>query len=61
MAIKVLGTFVVENNFQLRAIGGYDQSVYDRMVAAVKTENHTFTIYNSAGTAIKTVSLVNTA
>lgn len=55
MAIKVLGAFVVENNFQLRAIVGYDQTVVTHVTDTIKAQSNSFTIYNSAGTAIKTV------
>ena len=61
MALRVLNQIVIENNGQLRSIRGYDSTVVSRMIDAVQSENHTFTIYNSSGTAIKTVSFVNTA
>lgn len=55
MAIKVLGQITVENNFQLRSINGYDSTVVTHMTESIKNQNNTFTVYNSAGTAIKTV------
>lgn len=55
MAIKVLGAFVVENNLQLRAIVGYDSTVVTQVTDTIRAQNNSFTVYNSAGTAIKTV------
>jgi len=61
VALRVSNQIVVENDGTLRSIRGYNSSVVSRMIDAVQSESHTFTIYNSSGTAIKTVSFVNTA
>jgi|SaaInlV_100m_DNA_5_1039725.scaffolds.fasta_scaffold89728_2 hypothetical protein len=58
MAIKANGGVIVENDFQLRAINGFDASVVTRMSEAVQSEAHTFTVFNSSGTAIKTIYFV---
>lgn len=59
MAIKVGGGVVFENDFQLRGINGYDSNIVQRMIDVMRAESHTFTVYNSAGTAIKTIYFAN--
>jgi len=59
MAIKVGGGVVFENDYQLRGINGYDSNIVQRMIDVMRAENNTFTVYNSAGTAIKTIYFAN--
>lgn len=59
MAIKVGGGVVFENDYQLRGINGYDSNIVQRMIEVMQAENNTFTVYNSAGTAIKTIYFAN--
>jgi len=56
MAIKANGLVIITDDRSLTSIQGYDQDVVNRMVLAIRSENHSFTVYNSAGTAIKTVA-----
>lgn len=56
MAIKTGGTVRITDDRQLANITGYDSDVVTRVVEAIRSENKTFGVYNSAGTAIKTVS-----
>lgn len=56
MAIKVNGQIIISDARDLISIQGYDSDVVTRMILAIRSENHSFTVYNSAGTAIKTVA-----
>jgi len=56
MAIKATGTIILTDDRSLTNIRGYNESIVTRIVEAIRSENKTFGVYNSAGTAVKTVS-----
>ena len=56
MAIKANGSTIINDARELNGVQGYDSDVAARVITAINSRNHSFTIYNSAGTAIKEVA-----
>ena len=55
MALQTSGTTRIDNSGQLVNISGTDSTTNTAVNNAVKAQNNVLVIYNSAGTALKTI------
>lgn len=55
MGLIVAGVPIVDDAFQLQGLLGFDSAFVTRCNEVFQADNHTFTVYNSSGTAIRTI------